>query len=165
MKLSMLGGVVLLGVLTTFASTSASADSQGKELPVNTNKHGLALGGYDPVAYFEVGGGEPTKGKKSITAEHGGATYRFATEEHRDLFLEKPESFAPDFGGWCAYAMADGKKVEVDPKRFEIHDGRLFLFYRDWFTDTLKPWQEQRGELLPRADQAWGEFIDAEESE
>jgi len=59
--------------------------------------------------------------------------------------------------------MADGKKVEVDPKRFEVHDGRLFLFYRDWFTDTLKPWQEQRDTLLPKADAAWEQVVEVDD--
>ncbi|MEM7625172.1 MAG: YHS domain-containing (seleno)protein [Planctomycetota bacterium] len=128
--------------------------------PVNIDKHGLALEGYDPVAYFEVGGSKPTKGDKSITAEHAGVTYRFASEANRTRFLENPEQFTPAFGGWCAYAMADGKKVEIDPKRFEVHDGRLFLFYRDWFTDTLKPWQKNRDTLLPRADAEWEQIVE-----
>lgn len=129
----------------------------------NVDKNGVAIKGYDPVAYFPDHGGEATKGKKDITAEYNGAVYRFASEANRDVFLSDPEAYAPAYGGWCAYAMADGKPVTVDPKRFEVHDGRLFLFYRDWFTDTLKPWQKDRDTLRDRADRAWSEIV--EESE
>ena len=152
-----------LGLCVALVAGTPRALAKDVPPPVNTDKRGLALEGYDPVAYFEAGGGKPTKGKQSITADHGGATYRFAKETHRDLFLADPESYLPDFGGWCAYAMAEGKKVEVDPKRFEVHEGRLFLFYRDWFTDTLKPWQKDRDVLLPRADAAWVKIVDEEQ--
>lgn len=149
--------IMLVATLTL--SVAASAEPLN-----NVDKKGVALKGYDPVAYFEEGGGEPTKGEKSITAEHDGATYRFATEEHRELFTEDPEKFAPAYGGWCAYAMAEGEKVEIDPKSYEIHDGRLFVFYKDWFNNTLDKWQGERDELLPKADGNWEE-IAGEESD
>lgn len=154
-------------VMFVVVAVTQGLSAQGSP-PVNADKHGLALEGYDPVAYFSVGGGKPTKGEKSITAEVDGATYRFISEDHRQLFVDDPAKFTPAFGGWCAYAMADGEKVEVDPKRFEIYDGRLFLFYHTWLTDTLKPWQKNRGELLPRADEHWEEFAgdqDVDDSE
>lgn len=145
----LVGGLGLTEVSSVFAQPVSS----------NIDRHGIAIAGYDPVAYFEVGGGKPTKGDKAIAAEYSGATYRFVSDEHRDLFMDAPERFAPAYGGWCAFAMADGKKVEVNPKRFEVHDGRLFLFYRDWFTDTLKPWQEQRELLRAQADTHWDDFV------
>jgi len=83
--------VFVLGVPDVAAGTDAP--------PINTNRHGLAIEGYDPVAYFGAGGGEPTKGKKSITAEHDGATYRFANEDHRQRFASDPDRYAPAFGG------------------------------------------------------------------
>ncbi|MEM9419040.1 MAG: YHS domain-containing (seleno)protein [Planctomycetota bacterium] len=137
---------------------SAQADP-----PSNTDKRGLAIKGYDPVAYFPEYGGEPTKGKKDLAVEHAGATYRFASEANRKVFLSDPEAYAPAYGGWCAYAMAEGETVRVDPKRYEFHEGRVYLFYRDWFTDTLKPWQEDRDALQVRADQAWSEIVQASE--
>lgn len=158
----------VVATLSLIAAAGLSAQETSKKSenpPVNVNKKGLALGGYDPVAYFEEGGGKAQKGKKDLTAEHGGATYRFATEANRALFLKKSEDFVPAYGGFCAYAMVDGKQVEIDPKRYEIHDGRLFLFYRDWFTDTLKPWQKKRGEFLPKADAQWQKLAGEEDKD
>lgn len=106
----------------------------------NLAKDGLAIEGYDPVAYFPEGGGKPQQGNKAITAEHRGATYRFASPAHRDLFLKNPKRYEPAYGGWCAWAMKDGEKVEVDPKSFIVKDDRLFLFYNGFIADTRSKW-------------------------
>jgi len=118
-------------------------------------KH-LAIGGFDPVAYFPEGGGEPTKGSKDVTAVYRGATYRFSSAAHRDLFLASPSEFAPAYGGWCAYAMANGERVEVDPQSFLIEDGSLLLFYDGLFADTRKSWGKEGPDALRvKADGAW----------
>ncbi|MEM1107301.1 MAG: YHS domain-containing (seleno)protein [Planctomycetota bacterium] len=142
--------ILFLGLMSVTVSP-AYAD-------LNTDKKGLALEGYDPVAYFPDYGGKPLPGKKDLTAEFAGATYRFANAANREAFLAEPAAFAPAYGGWCAYAMADGKKVEINPKRFEVHDGRLFVFYKAWLTDTLKPWQKDRDQLRDRADAEWAKI-------
>jgi YHS domain-containing protein len=155
-------GLALVGALTTLLpSSQASAQEERSEARpaidhYNLEKGRLALEGYDPVAYFEVGGGKPAKGDKDITATHRGVTYRFAKEQNRQAFLNSPERFEPAYGGWCAYAMADGDKVEVNPKQFLIEDGRLYLFYTDLFTDTRKRWNKAGAdELAPKADSNW----------
>lgn len=146
-----------LNLLAAFTLSSVVLIAQP---PNHIDKNGLAVKGFDPVAYHPEYGGEPTKGRKTITAEYRGATYRFTNEANRDVFLEQPAAYTPAYGGWCAYAMAEGEKITVDPKRFEIHDGRLYMFYRDWFTDTLKPWQENRETLSQRADEHWVRLIE-----
>lgn len=122
-------------------------------------KEGLAIEGYDPVAYFPEFGGKPTKGSDKITVRHRGVLYRFASEKNKKAFLEDPERFEPAYGGWCAWAMSDGKgtKTEVDPKSFTIEDGRLFLFYDGFWGDTRKSWRKNGGapKLEPRADTNW----------
>lgn len=101
----------------------------------------LAIQGYDPVAYFPEGGGQAAKGSKDIEAAYEGVTYRFASAEHKDLFLKNPARYEPAHGGWCSYAMwKNGEKVEVDPKSFIVKDDRLFLFYDGWGGDTKKKW-------------------------
>jgi hypothetical protein len=115
----------------------------------------LALGGFDPVAYFPEGGGKPAAGLAKLAAVHGGLTYRFASEAHRRLFLADPWTYEPAYGGWCAYAMAEGEKVEVDPESFRVLDGRLFVFYDGLFADTRKSWLKDEARLLPLADAAW----------
>jgi YHS domain-containing protein len=115
----------------------------------------VALQGYDPVAYFPEGGGKPAEGSTKFAAVHGGITYRFTSDEHRKLFLADPWKYEPAYGGWCAYAMADGEKVEVDPESFRVLDGRLFVFYDGLFADTRKSWLKDETALLEKADAAW----------
>lgn len=127
---------------------------------LNLDKKGLALSGYDPVAYFPVGGGKPKKGSKDITLVQGGVTWRFASEKHRDLFKAAPKTYEPVYGGWCAYAMASGDKVEIDPKSFLIEEGRLHVFYDSFFADTRKKWLKETGAVLrPKADASWKKFV------
>lgn len=125
----------------------------------NLDDDGLALGGYDPVAYFEDFGGKAKKGKKSIEATHGGVTYRFASRSNRKAFLAKPERFEPAFGGWCAWAIAakDGSKAPVDPESFLIEGGRLFVFYKGAGGDTRSAWESNGGSqsLAGKADGNW----------
>jgi YHS domain-containing protein len=122
----------------------------------NLAERHLALGGHDPVAYFPEGGAAPRKGNKDLTVEYRGAQYRFASRANRELFLTRPSDFAPAFGGWCAYAMADGERVEVDPKSFLVEDGSLLVFYDGLFADTRKSWlAEGPDELRAKADRAW----------
>lgn len=116
----------------------------------------LAISGYDPVAYFPEGGGEATKGDKSVTLEHRGVVYRFASAEHRDLFRAHPERYEPAHGGWCSWAMRDGDKVDVDPRSFIVRDGRLFLFYKGLLGDTRAKWlKTDHDASATAADRHW----------
>ena len=118
----------------------------------------LAIQGYDPVAYFEIG--EAKKGKKDIIAVHSGITYRFANSQHMTLFLQNPEKYLPKYGGWCAYAMgADGSKVRIDPKTFKIIEGELYLFYNFYFNNTLKAWDKDESKLHTSAEANWNRLI------
>jgi YHS domain-containing protein len=117
-------------------------------------KNGLALEGYDPVAYFKQN--KAVEGKKEFAIFNQGATYYFASAENKELFKNDPAKYEPAYGGWCAYAMgAKGEKVEVDPGTFKIKDGRLFLFYNKFFNNTLKDWNKDENNLKTKADQNW----------
>ena len=100
----------------------------------------LAIDGYDPVAYFPEGGGKPSKGQTALTWEYKGALYRFASHENKQRFMDNPEKYEPAYGGWCAWAMREGDKVEVDAKSYIIKDDRLFLFYNGFIADTRAKW-------------------------
>jgi hypothetical protein len=86
---------------------------------------GVALGGTDPVAYFAAG--RATQGSAEHAVAHDGATWRFASAANRDAFAADPAAYAPAYGGWCAWAMAQGYLAETDPDAWTIHEGRLFL--------------------------------------
>lgn len=92
---------------------------------IYTDKKGRALRGHDVVAYFTLG--EQTEGDPAITSEWGGATWLFATTEHRDLFDADPTRYAPAFGGHCAVGRAVGGNFPGSPKRWRIEDERLFM--------------------------------------
>jgi len=122
----------------------------------NTASGGLALAGYDPVSYFSEGGGEPRPGNPSLSAEHGGRRYYFASEENRGRFLASPERYEPQYGGWCAQAVAGGYKFEVDPESYLVVDDRLLLFYRGMLGDARVDFEEAGArDSLRQADENW----------
>jgi YHS domain-containing protein len=88
-------------------------------------KNGVAVDGYDVVAYHTVG--KPTPGSAQYTAEYQGAKWQFASAQNRDLFAANPAKFAPAYGGWCAAGASKGKKVAVKPDFWTIVDGQLYL--------------------------------------
>ncbi|HTI92760.1 MAG TPA: YHS domain-containing (seleno)protein [Puia sp.] len=147
---------ILLSTIFTYGVSAQSLDVRKKQF--NLDKSGLAIEGYDPVAYFTMG--KPVEGKKDITFDYQGVTYRFATTADRDAFKASPVKYEPQYGGWCAYAMgASGEKVEVDPGTFKIVDGKLYLFYNRFFNNTLKTWNKDEAHLKPNADKNWMKFV------
>jgi YHS domain-containing protein len=134
------------------------ADAAAADKYYNIGRDKLAIDGYDPVAYFEEGGGKPMKGKPEFSYEHEGVIYHFANAENMALFKEDPLKYEPAYGGWCAYGMAkNGKKIQINPEMFLIEDGRLMLFYKTAVGDTRAKWLEEPGKLKPRADSEWSE--------
>lgn len=115
---------------------------------------GIAIQGYDPVAYFTAN--KAIKGKKEFALYHQGATYYFSSAANKDLFKANPSKYEPQYGGWCAYAMgAKGEKVNVDPETFKIMNGKLYLFYNKFFNNTLKDWNKDEKNLCMKADANW----------
>ncbi|NER14603.1 YHS domain-containing protein [Leptobacterium flavescens] len=136
--------ILFLGVATTaFAQKSH----------YNTKK-GLAVNGYDVVAYFD---GTPAKGDKKIVSEYDGVKFSFSSQENLEKFKANPKKYVPQYGGYCAYAVAKtGKKVSINPETYEIRDGKLFLFYNSWGNNTLESWKEEGPDKLkPQADSNW----------
>ena len=81
--------------------------------------------------------------------------YHFASEENRALFAANPEKYLPTYGGWCATAMAKGKKVEIDPANFKVTNGRLFLFYNGLFANARSDWDKDEPAQTSKADANW----------
>ena len=106
---------------------AAALPAAAADTALNLDAAGLALKGYDPVAYFRAGG--PVRGRADLTASHDGATYRFASAENRDAFLAAPARYLPQYGGFCAWAVAQGDKADIDPEVFRVVDDRLYLNY------------------------------------
>lgn len=109
---------------------------------VNTGRfNDTAIDGYDTVAYFTES--KPVEGSKQFVFAWREANWRFSSQANLDLFKQDPEKYAPQYGGWCAYAMSDeGRTVRIDPDAWHIHDGKLYLNYslsvqKAWFEDKL----------------------------
>ena len=158
---------LLLALMATLPLSAAAATTLEEETrPAIEHFNlddGLALEGYDPVAYFPEFGGKAKKGSKKITATHRGVTYRFVSETNREAFLKSPASFEPAYGGWCAWALSDGKGSKVDPdeKSFTIENGQLYLFYDGFLANTRKKWNKAGGapKLAAKATANWTRII------
>jgi hypothetical protein len=96
-----------------------------KPIPAINNDAGLALKGYDPVAYFTDR--KPLSGDSSLTAQWHGVTWRFVSAAHRDSFLTAPERYAPQYGGYCAFAIAHDWIADIDPGQWAVVGGKLYL--------------------------------------
>lgn len=118
---------------------------------------GYVAEGYDLVAYFEQ---KAEKGNSKFETEYKGLALRFSSNQNLKKFNANPEQYLPQYGGWCAYAMAsEGEKVKIDPKTFEIRDQKLYLFYNAFFSNTLESWLEEGPEdLVRKANQNWNKF-------
>lgn len=117
---------------------------------VNVDAQGVAVAGYDPVAYFAEAKAVP--GSTEITAEHEGATYRFASAANRDAFVADPAKYLPVYGGFCALGTAYGYKVDIDPQAWRIEDGKLYL---NNSPDVQKTWLEDVPGYIAKADANW----------
>lgn len=136
-------------------SLSLAATSQEAVRKKHFNlKKGLAIEGYDPVAYIK--NSKAVKGNAGFAVVHQGATYYFSSAANRDEFKKDPERYEPAYGGWCAYAMGkEGSKVEIDPETFKVVNGKVYLFYNKYFNNTLKSWNKNEAELKKNADAHW----------
>ena len=126
------------------------------QLRYDLSGESIGISGYDPVAYFSEGGGKAVKGSIKIASQYEGVTYRFISEEHKTLFDANPQKYLPMYGGWCAWAVGElGKRVDVDPESYEIHNGKLYLFYRDTQLDTRALWLKDTNNLIAKATLNW----------
>jgi len=135
-------------LLLTFG-LALSAFAQSKTL-LNLDKTGVAIQGYDPVAFFTDN--KPLKGKPEFPARHNGALYYFASKEHRELFKSDPAKYEPVFGGYCAFGVSKGKLVEIDVNAFQIVNGRLMLQYSKGVRDDFN--KDTKGNLT-KANTNW----------
>lgn len=138
--------VVLSGAPTGAAAAPAVYVPKGQE---------VALEGHDPVAYFTDG--RAVMGDPGLTHRWNGATFRFATADHRDRFAADPERYAPQYGGYCAWAVAHGALASGDPRQWTIHDGNLYLNYN---ADIKARWTADIPRYVRQANEHWPEVLD-----
>lgn len=137
-----------------FLMLASAPAIQAGELVNKTFFGGLAAEGYDVVAYFTDG--KPVKGEKQFKVVQDGATYLFASEDHRVLFEENPEKYLPAYGGYCAWAVAQGDTAGIDPEAWTIYQGRLYLNYSK---KIRAKWEKDKDDNISKADANWPEIV------
>ena len=125
--------------------------------PIFTNFFGHAIRGYDPVAYFKEG--KPVEGDSDFQYEWKDAKWYFASQENLDMFVQSPESYAPQYGGYCAWAVSQGYTASIDPEAWTIHEGKLYLNYSK---GVQKQWlQDVPGNII-KGDKNWPELLEGD---
>lgn len=127
---------------------------------VLTDDNGVAASGFDVTTYFQKA---PTTGNPAFTAIYEGAIYRFVSPANRDLFKAEPAKYAPQCGGYCAFAVGKmNAKVPVNPSTYKITDGKLYLFFNDLYEgkplNTLELWNGDEKGLLPLTNANWAKM-------
>ena len=141
--------MIVLSAVTSFAQDATTLRKKNYNLT-----DGIGIKGYDPVAYFTEN--KSVKGSKEFAVSDEGVTYYFSSASNKEEFKKNPSKYEPQYGGWCAYAMGkDGTKVEVDPGTFKIVNGKLFLFYNQFFNNTLKSWNKDEANLHQHSEANW----------
>ena len=137
-----------------FALTTVGAQARSSEVYTGIFSS-LAVGGYDTVAYFKQG--KPVLGKAEFATEYKGATWRFANKENLDAFKATPAAFAPQYGGYCSWAIAQNYTASGDPLVWKIVDGRLYLNYD---RDVQAKWEKDIPGFIASANRNWPGALD-----
>ena len=135
--------------LATFVATPPATALAAEDATYTARFSNTAVGGYDPVSFFQ---GQGVKGSKEFTTEHAGAEYRFATPENLAAFEADPDAYAPQYGGYCAWAVAQGQLAPGDPEYAAVHDGKLYLNFN---ADVQQTWNTDRDGFIQAANAQW----------
>jgi YHS domain-containing protein len=132
----------------TQQTSSTTAKALAKAM--NMSAANLALKGYDAVAYFEQG--KATKGEAAFAHEWQGATWHFSSAQHREMFMKEPARYAPQYGGYCAWAVSRNYTADADPQAWKIVGGKLYLNYNK---SVQGSWEKESGGNIVKADSNW----------
>jgi len=142
-----------LALITSLAASIVIAPTQvhaAKDSIYTKLLSNMAVEGHDTVAYFTQG--KPVKGLSNFSTEYKGATWQFASQENLDLFLSDPEKYAPAYGGYCAYAVAQGYTAKGDPEQWEIHENRLYLNFN---ASIQTRWSADKLDYIAKSESNW----------
>ena len=140
--------VLILAIGAAYAQTD-----KGAYAPFNTDDSHIALQGYSPVSYIELGLAQ--RGSAAYKTEYGGLKYFFTGAEQKARFDANPGKYLPQYGGWCATGIAVGAHFRTDPNKFLVRNGKLFLFLYDLEVDALQLWLQDEQGMAGKADQNW----------
>lgn len=140
-------------VLLVLVAAITAACSKVESVALNTDTSGSALRGYDAVAYFAVD--NAVKGDPKYEYVWNGAKWFFSSEENMKKFQADPEAYAPQFGGYCSYAVSEGYTADGDPEAWKVVDGKLYLNYNQEVKET---WEKKQAERIEMGRRHWQEF-------
>ncbi len=149
-RLHLAKGLILSFVLM-LAHTSASAADPIYTPFLNND----AMSGYDAISYFQ--NDEPIKGSEKFKTEYKGANWLFSSEENLQVFKADPEKYAPQYGGYCAYAAAHNQTAKGDPLQYQVSDGKLYLNFN---ADVRQRWLKDKANFIVQADKYWPALIE-----
>ena len=155
-------GVALLAFAALIAAGCAALGNGALDkttAQVNKDSSGLALGGYDAVAYFKEN--LPREGSPQFTADYNGAKWQFTSAENRDAFKIEPAKYAPQYGGYCAWAVGHNYTAKGDPNAWRIVDGKLYLNYNK---EVQEKWQQEIPKYVADGDKNWQNLADKAEA-
>ncbi|MFT7177557.1 MAG: YHS domain-containing protein [Halioglobus sp.] len=138
-------------VLTLVFTGCADTDSSRPAGEVLVDELGVAIEGFDTVAYHLAD--TAVQGQSDYATQWNGATWWFSSQTNRQLFIAEPEKYAPAYGGWCAYGVAEGYAAETDPVNgWTIHEGRLYL---NWDAEVSADWRTDKAGYLKKSEPNW----------
>ncbi len=147
-----------LGAAPGWAEAASKINTLEKKGLFGYEDSGIAIRGYDTVAYFTLG--KPTEGSDEYTTIWNEATWKFASQEHLDLFTANPEAYAPQYGGYCAYGIAaQDALVKIEGDQWEIVDGKLYLNYN---SSVSRKWRKDIPGFILSADSKFEKLLNAE---
>ncbi len=144
-----LTAAIALSATTALATLPAFAETEAYFI-----EDGAVIGGYDTVAYFAEG--QPTKGSVEHALEWDGATWHFSSAENKAAFEANPAKYAPQYGGYCAYAVSEGYTAEIDPDAWKIVDDKLYLNFNQRIQRT---WLKDVPGRIAKADANWPDVL------
>lgn len=146
---------IILTVLVALALSAGPLVPASADEPVYQTILGTAIDGTDPVAYFTEG--RPVEGSSRYTYKWKGATWRFASAANRDRFAADPAKYAPQFGGYCAWAVSRGYTASTDPDAWKIVDGKLYLNYSK---SVQRQWEQDIAGNIKAGNANWPKVLD-----
>lgn len=146
--------LAVVGALTISAFSNAEQETAAtNNIKFFQYPDNLGAGGYDVVAYFS--GAHAAKGTAQYATEWGGQTWRFVSAENRETFLAQPARYIPQYGGHCAFGLAQGYLVRGDPQAWTVHNGKLFLNYNN---NVRTAWLADADTFIGKSESAWPQF-------
>lgn len=138
-----------------FILSSFSVPAQAGSDPIYTSwRDNVAVGGHDVVSFYS---GKPLEGKTDFVQNYLDAEWRFSSQANLDLFRTNPTAFVPQYGGYCAWAAANGKLAKGAPENWHVRDGKLYLNYND---RIQKKWNKDIPGFISKADANWPKLLD-----